>query len=287
MDPVIHIGGTSLWVPGGSAGLLPDLLAASPRPGGDRRRAEPPQRPAAVAAGAWRRMSRLSRAVVAAAAPLLRGRDDLHELPVLWGNAMGELVPIARFLGRVYGEGPQHASPLAFQNSVTNAPVGHLSIGLGLQGLSETLSAGGASGLAALLRGVDLLRLGRARAALVVAGDDLNESTERAWAQLSTAPPLGEAVAAVLLEQGGDGPVVRLHTALAPLADRPVLARATPLPGEGPLRAVPGSVAPEACLGLVPSGGLAAVAALAAANRTGSVVDQDGPMILTAHVLEA
>jgi hypothetical protein len=280
---MIRVASTSLWVSGGPEGLLADLLAGTPRPAP----APEPDRPARVAAGPWRRMSRLTRMVVATAAPLLEGREDLDTLPVIWGNTMGELVPVGRFLDRLYGEGPQACSPLAFQNSVTNAPVGHLSIGMGLRGPSETLSAGGASGLAALMRGVDLLRLGRAPAVLVVAGDDLNEHTRRAWDHTAEAPALGEAMAAVILCTDGPGPGLELEQGLAPLHGAPTLARATPMPDEPTLAPVPGSVAPELSLGMVPAGGLAWVVALVQAGRTGSVVDQDGPMILTARVLES
>ena len=58
------------------------------------------------------------------------------------------------------------------------------------------------------------------------------------------------------------------------------------MPGEPTLDAIPGAVAPEACLGFVPSAGLTCVAALAQSERAGAVVDQDGTMILTARVLE-
>ncbi len=280
---MIRIAASKIWVSGGPEGLLHDLLEGSPRPAP----APEPQRPAGAAPGPWRRMSRLTRMVVATAGPLVQGRADLDSLPVVWGNTMGELVPVARFLDRLYSEGPQACSPMAFQNSVTNAPVGHLSIAMGLRGSSDTISAGGASGLVALMRGIDLLRLGGARTVLVVAGDDLNESTQRAWAQQPQAPVLGEAMAAVLLSLDDPGPAVEIEIGSAPMAGFPVLARATPLPGEPPLLPIPDAAAPEACIGLVPSAGLALVAALAQAGRAGSVVDQDGPMILTARVLEA
>lgn len=279
---MIRIAASSLWVSGGPEGLLDDLLAGVVRPAP----APEPIRPPGAAPGPWRRMSRLTRMVVATAAPLVQGRGDLDTLPVIWGNTMGELVPVARFLGRLYREGPQACSPLAFQNSVTNAPVGHLSIATGLRGVSETISAGGASGLAALMRGVDLLRLGRARSVLVVAGDDLNETTRRAWASVDPPPVLGEAVAALLLSLDLPGPSVELEHQLAPLPGAPVLARAVSMPGEPPLQPLAGAVAPEVSLGLVPSVGLTLVAALAQAGRSGSAIDQDGPMILTARVME-
>jgi len=279
---MIRISSSSLWVSGGPEGLLDDLLRGTQRPAP----APTPPRPPGVAAGPWRRMSRLTRMVVATAAPLLEGRDDLDRLPVIWGNTMGELVPVGRFLDRLYREGPATCSPMAFQNSVTNAPVGHLSIGMGLRGSSETISAGGASGLVALMRAVDMLVLGLASSVLVVAGDDLNEHTQRAWTQVQDPPVLGEAMAAVVLSSHGEGPRLELELGLAPLPTAPLLARATPMPDEPPLQPIPGAQAPEACLGLVPSSGLACIAALAQAGRAGSVVDQDGPMILTARVQE-
>ena len=281
---MIRVVASKLWVSGGPDGLLDDLLAGTPRPAP----APNPKRPAGVAAGPWRRMSRLTRMVVATAAPLLEGRDDLDTLPVVWGNGMGELVPVGRFLDRLYREGPKACSPMAFQNSVTNAPVGHLSIGMGLKGSSETIAAGGASGLAALMRGIDLLTLGRAETVLVVAGDDLNEHTERAWRSFSNDTVLGEAMTAVLISTAGSGPGLELDLGLDPLPGAPILARATRINPSLPApKPVPDAVAPEACLGLVPAGGLACVAAFAAAGRAGSVVDQDRTMILTARVLEA
>jgi hypothetical protein len=286
---MIRIVASNLWVAGGPEGLLDDLLEGTPRPAP----APEPARPRQVAAGPWRRMSRLTRMVVATAAPLLEGRDDLETLPVVWGTTMGELVPVGRFLDRLYREGPAACSPLAFQNSVTNAPVGHLSIGMGLKGPSETIAAGGASGLVALMRGVDLLRLGRAKTVLVVAGDDLNEHTERAWRSFSHDTVLGEAMAAVLLSTEGPGSAVELELGLTPLPGAPILARAARLTPHQPVPPpIPGAIAPEACLGLVPAGGLACVAALAQAGRAGSVVDRDGiapasSMTLTARVLEA
>jgi hypothetical protein len=139
----------------------------------------------------------------------------------------------------------------------------------------------------ALLRALDLLRLGRHDAVLVVAGDDRNEVVERAFGALSPPPPLGEAMAALLLTLGGTGPILEIEAGIHPLPAAPVLARAWPLPGEGPLRPVPGAVAPETCLGLVPAMGAALVAALAQAGRAGAVVEQDGLFALTARVLEA
>ncbi|MBW2258309.1 MAG: beta-ketoacyl synthase chain length factor [Deltaproteobacteria bacterium] len=136
-----HIAGTAYRVPG-SGPLLDDLLASRPRSAGRFLACDEPIRPEVIGAGAWRRMSRLGRLVTQVSAPLLAGRVDLDTLAVVWGTVFGELGPTGRFLDRLFTEGV--ASPLAFQNSVYNAPVGHLSNALDLRGMSETLSAGGA-----------------------------------------------------------------------------------------------------------------------------------------------
>lgn len=242
-------------VPGGEDGLVDDLRSGARRDG----RIEVSRHPG-VPAGTWRRMSRLARLVATAAAPLAD-----TDVPVVFGTAIGEVVPTARFQQRLYTEGADRASPLAFQNSVYNAPAGHLSIAFGLRGASETLSAGGATGLSALLRGLALLQ--RHERVLVVAGDDANPSLARAC-ELNGLPAPGEAVAACLIGRSG-GPRIHLD-----VGDNP-LSRHTPLPLEGELVPVPGSTPIEACLGLSPSSGLAALLALR--HVGGCVVDRDGP----------
>jgi hypothetical protein len=275
-----HVAGAQLRVPGGAEGLGSDLLSRTAR-GEDLRRVDPPKRVPAFAAGSWRRMSPLSRLVASAAAPLLEGRDDLETLPVVWGTALGELGPTERFLDRLFTEGPERASPLAFQNSVYNAPSGHLSIGLGLKGPSETVSAGACSGLAALARGLELIALG-APTVLVIAGDDITETWRRAFALHGSPPPLGEAVVALLLTASGPGPTVELLDGVHPIDGAPLLARATALPAEAPLPDLPGSIAPERCLGLTTCLGLVALVALL--DRAHAVVGFDGSSSMTARV---
>ncbi len=235
-------------------------------------------------------MSRLARAVAAVATPLLVDRPDRDHIPIVWGTALGELTPTGRFLRSMIVDGPGRASPLAFQSSVYNAPPGLLSMALGLQGPAETVVAGGATGLTALARGLDLLALARASAVLVVAGDDINDVVEQSMALLHDEAPVGEAVAAVLVEAGeGPGLPISVELGVAVHHDL-VVARQAPLPGEDPLCPVPGAVPAEAHLGRVPAGGLALVASLASAVREGrveaaQVVDQDGGHALTATLL--
>lgn len=251
-------------VPGGLEGLGSDLRAGVRRDGdlGD------PTRPDGVDAGRWRRMSRLARFTVEAVGELLARHPDVDRaaLPVVYGSAMGEVVPSSAFLDRLFSEGPATASPLAFQNSVYNGTSGHLSMAFGLTGPAETLSAGMATGLAALARGIE--HLTRVPEVLVVVADDLNPTTRLAYANTG---PAGEAVVAVLLRPG-EGIAVR--DGVHGRADR--FARGTALPYEERFVRLDGR-RPESCLGLHPANGL-----LAALSTGLHAVDQDGSMALTA-----
>ena len=275
-----QITAVSYCVPGEGA-LLPDLLAERPRVEGRFRECPPPVRPDAVPAGSWRRMSRLDRIVAQVATPLALGYRGTDQLAIVWGTVYGELGPTGRFLDKLFEDGV--ASPLAFQNSVYNAPVGHLTNALDLGGPSETMSAGGATGLLALQRGIDLLALDRAPAVLVVVGDVLCDGVRRSWDLLDVREDAGEAVAAVLLRRDGDGPTVEVE--LGPARGAPCFARGAALPDEPAAPEVPvGAHRPEVSLGLVPSMGLAVLAALAECNRSGTVSEQDGSTRLFARV---
>ena len=151
---------------------------------------------------------------------------------------------------------------------------------LGLHGPSETVSAGGATGLAALLRGDDLLRTGRATTVLVVAGDELNSITEHAFKLGQSPVPPSEVIAAVLLSRDGDCPIAFDASPIPSTV--PVFARATPFPDEDQMNAQLRSIAPETVLGMNPALGLAV--ALTCRHGGGWVVDQDHGQTLTVRV---
>lgn len=277
------ITGAAAWVVGDRD---PALLRADLLSGTSRLALEPtsPQRPEGVPSGTWRRMSRLARMAMALGAELLSPRPDIDRdtLAVVWGSAIGEVVPTSRFLERLFMEGPDRASPLNFQNSVYNAPAGHLSIALGLKGHSETIVAGGATGLTALMRGLDILAVGRAPAVLVIAGDDSNAVVAHAHVLGGTKGPIGEAVAAVLLEREGDGVAVEVVCGVETQGMSPVFARQHQLPDEPLIQVVPNALPVEHVLGLSMSMGLALVVAATAGG--GVVVDQEGDSALTARI---
>ncbi|MEZ4317056.1 MAG: beta-ketoacyl synthase N-terminal-like domain-containing protein [Myxococcota bacterium] len=267
-DPIQPVQGAVLdWaacVPGGAAGLADDLRAGRSR----GTSVDDPARPDAIPAGRWRRMSRLSRLAAVAVLELRERHPDLDwaSMPVVHGTAMGEVVPSSAFLDRLFTEGPEHASPMSFQNSVYNATAAHLSLTFDLRGPAETVSSGIATGIMALARGFEWAR--RAPAVLVVVGDDLNPTTLNAFA--NTPVPAGEAMVAVLVGPGSDVRIVD-----GDVAERPVC-RGTPLPYERAFVAREGA-RPEAVLGLSCANGLLAVLA-----GLPEVLDQDDRFALTA-----
>lgn len=220
-----------------------------------------PKRPASIPFGRWRRMSRLSRLATLVVGEVLAD-GAVAGLPVVLGTAMGEVVPSSLFLDRILLEGDEKGSPLAFQNSVYNATAAHLAMAFDLRGPSESISAGLASGVASLARGLELLV--RHEQVLVVLADDRNPTTLRAYGDL----PCGEAVVAVLVERGSG---VRVRDGV----HAPVFARGVRLPYEQRF-VVHEAKRPEAVFGLHPASGL-----LAFLTTGTAVVDQDDGMALT------
>jgi len=275
----IYIADVGLWLPGSRApaDLLADLLAGRSRA---EHPVDRPTRTSTISAGAWRRMSRLTRMAIATAMPMIEAVSHRAQLGLVWGTRVGEIVPTARFLERLFLEGPERASPLAFQNSVYNAPAGHLSMGAKLRGATETVSAGGATGLAALLRGADMIRLGLASSVLVIAGDDRTPTRTAAYHAVGRRGDPTDLVAAVLLTSHPHD--TRLAVGLGhPDAASRWFCRTQALAMEPPYPARKG-IATEPTLGCNAASGLAAV--VAACIEGGVVVDQDGPFRLHARV---
>ncbi|MCB9697297.1 MAG: beta-ketoacyl synthase chain length factor [Alphaproteobacteria bacterium] len=243
---------------------LASFLRSPPLPPNDGWwRLADPERPEPIKPGDWRRASRLARLTLGVVGEILEAAPDLdrRSLPFVYGSAMGEVVPSSAFLDRLFGEGPQFATAFAFQNSVYNATPGHAGHLHGLRGPTETLSAGMATGLQALRRGLDWVE--HAEHVLVVVADDLNPTTEAALGSGG-----GEAVVGVLLQRGEafdlrDG----VHPAEA--------ARARPLPYEQGFVALGLPVVPERAVGACCTNGL--VALLAGLD----VVDQDDADAIT------
>jgi 3-oxoacyl-[acyl-carrier-protein] synthase II len=85
-----------------------------------------------------------------------------REIGLVLGTTFCSVRTIAEFDRRNLQLGPSYASPFDFANSVINAAAGQTAIWYGLRGLNSTISAGEASGLAAVGYAVDQIRGGRA-----------------------------------------------------------------------------------------------------------------------------
>ena len=172
-----------------------------------------------------RRMDRLSAWALLGSALALQDAGieaaalDLDRTAVVCGTAYGCLDLTTEFLLAVATNASQ-APPILFPETLANLPGSHLARHFGITGPNLTLSAGHASGEAALLQAVGLLQAGDVDRALVVAGDTLTPAlfdwyeaasllAPACFGEPRTAPAgarrrfvPGEGLAACLLETG-------------------------------------------------------------------------------------
>src|SRR2546426_3256327 len=88
-----------------------------------------------------------------------------------FGSAWGNLHETAAFLDRLFARG--QGNPLLFPNLVFNAPLSYASIELGITGPTAMLSAGEASGEAALAWGAEQVAEGAVDVCLAGGADEL------------------------------------------------------------------------------------------------------------------
>lgn len=207
----VGVSGVSAWgLTGRDPGLDNEPTAhhpASPNGGAplglELRRAPDPERSARFPAGTWRKLSRLSRLVVAAAEPLVTPGDTVN---LLIGLSGGEFAASVSFLESYFLRGAAQASPLAFQGSVHNAAAAQLSIGLGLRGGSETILGGEETLWRTMERGMALVAASGAPV-LVVVAEDLSREVADGLAAAGAAGCWGEGAAAFFLEEGAGVPL--------------------------------------------------------------------------------
>jgi 3-oxoacyl-[acyl-carrier-protein] synthase II len=96
-----------------------------------------------------------------------------REVGLVLGTMFCSVRTIAEFDRRALQLGPSYASPMDFANSVINAAAGQTAIWHDLRGVNSTVSAGEASGLAALGLAAGLIRDGRAEALLAGGAEEL------------------------------------------------------------------------------------------------------------------
>ncbi len=129
-----------------------------------------------------RPIDRTSRLLLVAAGQALKAAgypaDDAaamseQEVGLVLGTTFCSVRTIAEFDRRGLQLGPSYASPFDFANSVINAAAGQAAIWFGLRGSNSTVSAGEASGLAAIAYATDQIRGGRASALLAGGAEEL------------------------------------------------------------------------------------------------------------------
>jgi len=98
------------------------------------------------------------------------------ELGVVLGSTYGYIDSVSSFYIESLKEGPAYVSPIAFANTVMNAPSGKIAIEFKITGLSSTIATGCTSGLDAIRYSCDVIKSGKCKAILVGAGSVLSEA---------------------------------------------------------------------------------------------------------------
>ena len=148
-------------------------------------------------ARAFRRLPRYSKLFLAAAASCLRdlGGEGLpsgirpERAGVFLGTSRGPLEAVESISFDLLDGRARHVNAVQFQETVYNAPLGHLSIHYGITGPCIALSSGGASGLLALEMAVSALHAGRLDLALVGGVDSLTETYRQGMSDAGVLSP--------------------------------------------------------------------------------------------------
>lgn len=108
---------------------------------------------------------------------------------VVFGTCNGPSLATEKICSSLVKAGGKSVDPLAFQESVFNAPASLVSIYYGIKGPSITMPMGPASGSYALSAAINQLNLYNMDCAIVVASDELSKTTYDAFAHLRVTSP--------------------------------------------------------------------------------------------------
>jgi 3-oxoacyl-(acyl-carrier-protein) synthase len=126
-----------------------------------------------------RQMDRLGRLALTAAECAIADADldisemDAERIGIALGSAYGCLSTNADYLGGIRDRGPRRGNPIVFQNTVSNAATGYISIARGIRGANATMCSGWIAGLEALDFGSYQINEGRADVMIVGGVDQL------------------------------------------------------------------------------------------------------------------
>ena len=88
------------------------------------------------------------------------------DLGIVIGSTYGSIDSISAFDMEALKEGPSYVNPMAFPNTVLNAPASRASIFCNATGLNTTVSTGVTSGIDAIVYAADFLKMERIKAVL-------------------------------------------------------------------------------------------------------------------------
>ncbi len=97
---------------------------------------------------------------------------DLTTCGIVFGTGTAGSTSVAEYLQGLLVEAAEGQFPMLFPNTVPNAPAGQVAIRFGIRGPNATLSQRESSGLHALARAAEFIRLGRCHRVLVVGVDE-------------------------------------------------------------------------------------------------------------------
>ena len=126
-----------------------------------------------------RQMDRMGRLALTAAESAIRDAAlnldaiEPEAIGIALGSGYGCLSTNADYLEGIRDRGPRRGNPIVFQNTVTNAATGYLSIAKDIRGPNATLCSGWIAGLEALDFGVYQIAEGRAETMIVGSADQL------------------------------------------------------------------------------------------------------------------
>ncbi|MEE9200975.1 MAG: beta-ketoacyl-[acyl-carrier-protein] synthase family protein [Candidatus Brocadiales bacterium] len=109
----------------------------------------------------------------------LKGVYEEDDLGIIFGSTFGSIDSISSFDMEALAEGPNYVNPMAFPNTVLNAPASRASIFCQAKGVNTTISTGESSGVDAVICAADFLRLGRIKAVLAGGGHGLTKEVFR------------------------------------------------------------------------------------------------------------
>lgn len=127
-------------------------------------------------------LSRASQLACSAAAANARGLTGVaaEDIGVVFGSAWGSVSTVIEFEREAHVQGARFVDPILFTETVANVPAGQVAILYGWSAFNMTVSAGAASGVAAIRQALAFLEEGRAAVAVAGGGDALNRPVLRA-----------------------------------------------------------------------------------------------------------